>query len=141
MPALSPIAQIRRLRAELAASQAMIAAYLAAQPDQPMVTLAAAQAWAQAAEADALARGYAAGTVAGARALKAQINETVTDWRAHCARWHVCCARCRRAQPGKRNCDKTRGCRRCQVRTRETYALPHPDDYAGNSAVAGRRTA
>lgn len=41
--------------------------------------------------------------------------------------WHLCCRACRLR--GHRN-----GCTRCEERTRETFAAPHPDDYQAGTA-------
>jgi hypothetical protein len=45
------------------------------------------------------------------------------------ARWHVCCSHCRR-----NGCAP--GCQRCENRTRETFAAPHPDDFRGSLVAA-----
>jgi hypothetical protein len=124
------LSRSRGLREELAAQRQLMAAWLAAMDPEPQVSLGTARQWAAQARADGYTEGWDAGAVAGVAALKAQQHDIVTDWRAYLRCWHVCCRECRRAQPGARRCER-QGCRRCQVRTRETYGLPHPDDYPG----------
>jgi len=76
---------------------------------------------------------YSQGFIAGVASIKRQIRNEVDDLRTETARWHVCCRACRRTPAGKRAC--VRGdCRDCHVRTRETFGLPHPDDYPPGSA-------
>lgn len=73
--------------------------------------------------------GNSRGFLAGVASIKRQIRNEVDDFTLEMRRWHVCCGECRRSVPNKRPCDRRDGCRGCQVRTRETFSLPHPDDY------------
>jgi hypothetical protein len=66
--------------------------------------------------------GYAAGAVAMAESYKRGLKRTVAKARLEAARWLVECRSCR--TNGRRD-----GCTRCEIRDRETYADPHPDDY------------
>jgi hypothetical protein len=77
---------------------------------------------------------YGRGFVAGIAAFKRQIHGDVDDFRLEMRRWHVCCRDCRRATP-RRRCDRDGGCPRCEVRTRETFGLAHPDDYPGEPGL------
>lgn len=53
---------------------------------------------------------------------KRLLANTVADARLEGSRWHLCCKPCR--LNGHRD-----GCGRCEDRDRETFSLPHPDDF------------
>jgi hypothetical protein len=84
---------------------------------------------------DGYERGHRDGYEHGARLLEAQWPAVVVPLlrnrpdhaEVEAARWHVCCAACRR--DGHR-----RGCPRCEDRSRETFGRPHRDDYRGRES-------
>jgi hypothetical protein len=87
---------------------------------------------------DAEWRGYERGAedtygpafVDGVASIKRQIRNEVDDFGIEMRRWHVCCRPCRLIDRDHRPCAvRWKGCPRCEVRTRETFGLPHPDDY------------
>lgn len=68
------------------------------------------------------ADGYAQGVTAMAEAYKRGLKNSYASARREADRWTVLCGSCRRN--GRRD-----DCTRCEVRNRETFGLPHPDDY------------
>jgi hypothetical protein len=115
-----------------------IAAFLALSDERDAYERRITAAWHEGFAAGELAHAgdRGAGFAAGVAALKRQIRGEVEDFQVEMRRWHVCCGDCRRALPPQRRCQKRGGCSRCEVRTRETYGLPHPDDYMGDAANA-----
>lgn len=122
-PARYQIAEIRRLRGELAALRALVAAYLAADTG-PQVTIATARQWAADAARDAYEQGWDAGRldlIADEKRAQTGIVRALRESAPPPERWHVCCGPCRRS--GHRP-----GCGRCEDRTQATFGQPHPDD-------------
>lgn len=76
------------------------------------------------------ATGYSEGVIAMAEAYKRGLKNTVASAFLEAERWTVLCRDCRNR--GRRR----DGCTRCEVRTRETYGDPHPDDYVPQGSVA-----
>jgi hypothetical protein len=66
--------------------------------------------------------GYQAGVAAMSTAYKRWLLGEYDHAVLEAARYIVPCRECRRS--GRRD-----GCTRCEVRDRETFGLPHPDDY------------
>ena len=76
--------------------------------------------------------GHSKGFVAGVASIKRQIRNEVDDFGLEMRRRHVCCGACRRIDLDHRPCAiRWKGCPRCEVRTRETFGLPHRGDYTG----------
>jgi hypothetical protein len=125
---------VRRLRARVTELEAQARQAVLDLSDERDAALARLLAVRAAEYARGETDGYERGQVDGVMEFKAYYHGLVEDFAIECRRWHVCCRACRRAIPGKRRCDRQAGCPRCQVRTRETYAQPHPDDYAGQAA-------
>lgn len=74
------------------------------------------------AAADAYERGLVDGAAAQAASYKRRLLGMYDDARLEALRWTVLCRDCRRN--GRRE-----SCTRCEVRDRETFGLPHPDDH------------
>jgi hypothetical protein len=130
-PGTHPLADLRRLRAELAGLRALVAEYLAADTG-PQVTIATAGQWAADAARDAYERGWEAGRldlIADEKRAQVGIVRALRESAPPPERWHVCCGPCRRG--GHRL-----GCGRCEDRTQATFGQPHPDDYAPASVGA-----
>ncbi len=111
---VSPAAEVKRLRRDLAGLRRGIAALLAAQTVDPDAEFRAG--W------DACLDRFA-GQIGG-RIYPAHPTEL------EMVRYHVCCAGCRR--DGHRA-----GCVRCVENCRETFGQPHPDDFPGQQAGSG----
>ena len=70
---------------------------------------------------DGYRTGYAAGWIAALKAVKRAQHGLVDDARTEAARWTVACR-------DHRLTGYVENCTRCEVRDRETFGQPHPDD-------------
>jgi hypothetical protein len=124
-----------------AAELAELARQVLALSDTREAELAARLALERAAYARGLADGIEAGRAQASAELLAEVSmekrlqvgivRALAEAAPPAYRWHLCCHSCRLG--GHRP-----GCGRCEDRTRETFAAPHPDDWPPALAAAHR---
>ena len=75
---------------------------------------------------DGYRQGYSAGWLAAVAMLKRLQHGLVAEAAIEVVRWTVSCRE-------HRITGYAGDCPRCEVRTRETFGQPHPDDYQGGA--------